>query len=131
MASIEDAIYGKLNADANVTAIVGNRIFPIKMPDRTAMPAISYARVTGPRVESFQGSSTLAHPLYQIDCWAKTHRQMIDLAAKVRNSLQGFQGTVASVKIQGILFENDMDLYEEDTETYHRALDFRIWYDEQ
>lgn len=135
MARIEEAIFSRLSADSNITAIVGAlpncRIFPVKMPDKTAMPAITYFRVSGPRVESFQGSSTLAHPLFQIDCWAKTFQAADNLASKVRNSLQGYAGTTASVRIQGILLENDLDLYEEDTETYHRVMDFRIWYDEQ
>lgn len=131
MATIEEAIYAKLNGDVNISALVSTRIYPLKMPDKTPMPAITYFRVSGPRVEHFQGSSTLAHPLYQIDAWGKTLREVINLSSKIRNALQGYAGTIASVRIQGILFENDTDLYEEDTETYHRAMDFRIWYDEQ
>jgi len=130
MATIEEALYSKLSNDAGVSGLVSTRVFPNLMPQNPTYPLLVYTRVSGPRIHSHDGSSGLAHPLFQIDSWAETYAGVKALAEKVRLALQGFSGTVATVVINGILFEGDRDLYEDGVEEFRVSSDYRIWHNE-
>lgn len=119
--SVESDLYTLLKDDAAVAALVSNRIFPLLMPQNPAFPAITYHRVSGPRVHSHGGPSGLASPRFQVSCWAKSYAAVRDLAEKVRLALDGRMGA---------LLQNELHTYEPDTETFHAPLDFVIWHQE-
>jgi len=128
--TIEEALYSRLKTDTPITALVSNRIYPNILPQNVAYPAISYMRVTGPRIHSHSGSSGLAHPLFQVDQWATTYSGVKDLAEKVRLRLQGFSGTVVTVVINGILFVGDRDSYDDEVEVFRVISEYRVWHAE-
>ena len=128
MATIEQAIYSILAGNSPVAAVVGTRIYQVKMPDNPTLPAISYQTVFGSMVESFTGYSGLKNPVISIDCWAKTAGAAHELAEKVRTALHGYAGTYSDITIDNVLEWTHTDLYDSDTEIYHVSCSARFWY---
>lgn len=122
--TIGAALRAHLAGDGSIAALVGSRIYPIRLPqpkkDQVNLPAIVYQRISGFRFKHLRGGEALARPRYQVDCWAQTHDQATTLGNLVRQRLNGFSGTwtdmdspetVVSIVI---LFETEQDLFEED-----------------
>jgi len=128
MATIEDAIYSKLSGTSGITALVGRRIYPVVLPQKCKLPAITYDKVSDPQIHTMGSESNPCHPRFTIHVWGETLKNVIDIAEQVKTALKYYTGTIASMIIQRIYYDNETDIYEPQTETYHRALDFLIWY---
>jgi hypothetical protein len=115
-----------------VSAIVGNRIYPLLTPEEGTYPALSYFRVDGPREHDLTGPAGLARPRIQVDAWANDYPTAKALITAVIAALDGYSGTVAGVLIVGITIAppGDHDLYEERTKSFHRAADFEVMHGE-
>lgn len=131
--SIEAALVAELKAHAGLAALIGTRIYPLKLPQSATFPAVTYQRISGPRV-SCMGGDSLAHPRFQFDCWATGYLDALDVAAQVRAALQRTSGTIGSgsntASGVAIYLINEIDDYEPDTEYYRVTLDFIVWHEE-
>jgi len=129
MASAENALVARLLATTGVTDIISDRIDPFPLPQNPVRPALTYHKVSGFHFHSLQGSSGLAKPHVQIDCWADPEDEagLQALAEQVRLSLQGFRGTVGGENLQAVLLVDEMDIYEEEDEGLRTALIFEVW----
>jgi hypothetical protein len=128
MATIEQAIYNILVNTAGITALVGTRIYQVKMPDNVTFPAISYQTSFGSQIESFTGYSGLRNPVINIDTWASSAGAAKDLAEKVRAALHGYSGTYGDITIDNVLEWSFIDMYDSDTEIFHVSSNARFWY---
>lgn len=117
---IESDLKAYLAADAAVAALVGSRIYPLKLPQAPALPAITYQKVSGPRVISLSGYSGLSHPRLQIDCWAATYDQVKALSAAVVAALDAYPGAIMN--------DDGRDNYQPDVELPRVTIDFTIWH---
>ncbi|MEW5921568.1 MAG: DUF3168 domain-containing protein [Bacillota bacterium] len=130
---IEEALYAYLSSHVGLTALVGSRIYPLVMPQGTTLPAVTFSKVSGPRVHAMQHDAGLAYPRFQVSCWGSTYKQAKEVAAQVRAALQDFKGTMGGpggAEVSGVFLEDETDLYEPNTQIYHVALDFIIWHNE-
>jgi hypothetical protein len=128
LATIEDFIYYRLANTSAVSAIVGSRIYRLKMPDNPTLPAITFETTVGDFIESFEGSSGLRNPVMRIHCWATTAGVAQDLAEKVRVAMHGYRGTYSDRVIQNILEWSTMELFDHEIEIFHVAATCRVWY---
>jgi hypothetical protein len=128
MATIEDFVYNRLTTTVNITAIVGTRVYRLRMPDNPTLPAITYQTISGQGIESVDGDSGLYMPTIGIDCWAMSAAVVQDLAYKVRAALLGYSGTYSDITISKILEWSHNDLYDVDTDIFHVAASCRVWY---
>ena len=126
MSIIEDAIYTKLTGLAAVSAIVVLRIYPLKMPDNPTFPCVTYQRISSIREQTLSGRVSYCDALYQIDSWSESYDTTASLAAAIFAGLEGFRGIVSTVDIQGILSQNEIDLYEDDVKVFRRSQTFRV-----
>lgn len=130
---IEEALVAHLLADADVSALIDDRIFPNVAPQDAALPLLVYQRISSPRVRSQSGPSGLAHPRFQIRAKAATYAGARDLANKVRVSLDGFAGTMGGgggVSVGAAFLDNERDAYEDTLEAHSVPMDFIIWHRE-
>lgn len=95
MARIEEAFFELLTTDPGLSALIGNRLFPVQLPEQVIKPAISYDRISGPRMMSHQGPSGTANPRYQFNCWGDTYAQSKRVADQLRFALDGLQTIIA------------------------------------
>ncbi len=126
---IEEALYSHLAADAGVSALVGDRIYPTLAPQEAELPYLVYQRVSGPRVRSHGGPSGLAHPRFQITGAAETYPSLRAVMNAVRAALDGFKGTMGGtggVEVGGAFVENELD----SEETFVSRLDIVLWHRE-
>lgn len=122
--TIEEAIYSYLSGESGITDLVGTRIYPLVLPQNTEYPAITYYRVSGPE----HHDKDVAYPRIQLTAWAETYEEAKTVAAEVKAALQRFKGTMGVpgvVVIQGV-FQNDMDLYDNETGVYYVATDIKF-----
>lgn len=131
MADVEEAVYAILVGDAEVSALVGTRVYPQVIPQDAALPAVAYSRISARRVKSHSGPSRLARPRVQVTCSAKTYGAAKALAAAARGALDGFKGTAAGLDVQGAWLDNDGDEYGDDGELRSVRMDFMIWHREE
>lgn len=127
MARLEAAIYSILSNDANVIAIVSTRIYPLLLPQDADLPALTYSRISTERESAFMTDPGLSTARIQIDVWAETVADMMNLSEKVRAALHRYTpGTAGGCQIVESHIDNEISLYEPDTEVYHMVIDFMI-----
>ena len=114
------ALRAHLLADASIAALVGARIYPLRLPQKAVMPSIVIQRVSGVRFGHLRGGGSLARPRYQVDCWAATHDAATALGTLCRQRLDGYTGEWAddespttTIRV-AVHFEDERDLFEED-----------------
>ena len=121
--SIETDIRARLLADAGVSAIVGTRIYAVILPQDPTYPAASYQRISGPRMQELAGATDRAMARIQIDSWAVTYAGAQSLAAAIRESLNGFIGTLTTHHAV-IRLDNERDWYESEAGVYRVIQDY-------
>jgi hypothetical protein len=131
--TIETALFSILIADDTVGLSVTNRIYPNIVPQKAAMPAITYQQISGPRQHVMTDDSGLVQASYQINCWSKTYVGARELSEAVRKVLDGYNGTVNTRVIHAILLDDEGDMPQMQAESdvllrYGKRLDFTIWY---
>ena len=134
---IEEAVANRLKTHAGLSALIGASIYPQRLPQGATglpLPAVTYTKITGPRVHAMVADTTLASPTFQVSCWSSTYKTLIDVAEQVRKALQDFTGVMGGaggVSVDRAFIENEVDLdFEPDAQVYQRALDFVIWHHE-
>jgi len=131
MALAEEHLFSRLSGFAGITALISSRIYPIKIPPNTTMPALTYTRISGRRIESLLGNSALCYARYQLDAWGRKYSDVKALAEQVRLCLEGYKGTLAGVIFYGVNYLGDQDLYEDDTEVFRVSMDFVVHHNEE
>ena len=130
---LEQALYSYLSGVAGLTALVSTRIYPLMMPQDVTLPAVTYQRISGPRVHTMGTDPGLESPRFQLSSWASSYSSVKAVAEQVRLALQDYAGTMGGaggVVVQRAFLEGDQDFYEPDTLIYQVASDFIIWAEE-
>lgn len=128
----EMAVYTILKADAAVAAIVASRIHALSAPQGTAAPFITYQRISGERTRDTRGPTGRSRSRIQVDGYAAGYAGAKTLANAVRHALDGYRGTVATIRVWSIALESDVDFYEDavDPPLYRVSMDFIVTFDE-
>ena len=130
MAELEEAVYSRLTGNAGVSALVSTRVYPNKIPQEAALPALAYQRISARRVKAHAAPTGLARVRVQVTCVSRSYSEVKALAAAVRTAMQGVMGSVGGVTLQGSWLETDADEYG-DAETLHSVRqDYMIWHTE-
>lgn len=118
--NILNGIYNLLANTSAVTALVSTKIFPLTIPEGTALPAIKFEVLANT-------PETTKDDVSQIDTWVidvETHcKNTDDLAAissAVRTALDRYTGTNSSVVFDQINYKDTDDIFDEESETYIR-----------
>lgn len=117
-------------AGAGVSALVGTRMHARMLPQTPVLPALTYLRVDTRREHDMAGPDGLPRPRLQVTCWATTPAGAYDLAATVRQRLDGYRGTWGAVVIGSCLCVAERDLNDPDTGNSAVAQDYMIQYQE-
>ncbi len=131
---IRRAIVNHLKATPGVTALVGQRIYPLEIPqDLKESPAVSVALARAERSHSKEGPTRLVNAEIFIVCWSRRVLECEDAQNAIRRELDGFRGTMEGLMIRNIRSgtERDMDEYIDVVGAYGVALDYTIDYEEE
>jgi len=130
----EEAVIQILLGATSVQAIAGDRVFPSQLPDAVTYPAVVVQRAGGAPEYDMRGEAGIGVSRVQVDCYAESYAQMVDLKRAVRALLSGYQGPAGGLacRITASFCINDLDLPVGETEragprVRRRMLEFRIW----
>ena len=142
MKDLRKAIRAFLLADSTVSTLVGaTRIYPGTLPQGVAqtsvVPAVVQNLITESSDYHMQGDSGLGQARVQLDCWAQTQDEAVELANLVFDRLSGASGTIEfgmnspleNVAVQGVFHDQGRDDYDSVAKLYTRRRDFLIWYE--
>lgn len=126
------AIYAHLQTRPQLTALIGDRVFPRRMPLGATFPLVLYTRVSTSRSHTHSGPDGLPEPRIQFDVYGLDPDTVDATAQELRLALDGFRGqmgdvAVASVRVVG---EHDVDPDDLETGLYRRTLDAQIQHEE-
>jgi len=123
--TIETEVRARLVADATVSGLIGTRAYALVLPQGVTYPALTYSKISGVRLHNLDGAAGRAFPRISISMWSGSYVECQSLAAAVRHSLDGFNGTLATIKCT-ILIDNEIDDYDGTVEKYRILQDYRV-----
>lgn len=128
---IEEALRSHLVTDAGLAALVGDRVYPIKTPQRPTLPAVVYFRVSGVRTYEQQGPAALCSARFQFDVVARTYAEARGVGEQLRLAMDRgpfprVLGGAGGVTVYGAFMEGDGDGYEDELEAYVYSADYAI-----
>lgn len=116
---IEKAIFSKLTTTQTIAAIVGTRVFPVFLPEKTALPALVFRRVsTEGAALSHSGPSGLVTSEFDVECYSKELASAKTLAVQVRKTFSGWSGTAAGVVVHRSMVDDEFDDYDFESGLY-------------
>lgn len=128
---IDHAIYSKLSQDSNITAIVGQRIYPVKLPQEVTIPAIRFSRVsTTGRIITHSGSADVAKSRYQFSCYAEDILTAKNISEKIRQLFHGQTFEENGEEVFNATAVNEVDLYDDDLDEFNVVLDIIFFHKE-
>ena len=130
--SLEQGLVAELKADADVAALVGDRVYHEQLPESVTYPCIMYTRVSTAQDRQVTGISNMTQVQVQLDLMSLTTAEVKDLAVKVRALLNGLTGSMGSQAIHNCLLDNEIDsgFFDGDNEQHRVIADYTIWLDE-
>lgn len=126
--SLEADLFTRLSTHDGLVALVGQRIYPLVIPQKVAMPAVRYQRVAVTHTSAMGVDAPLTTTLVQVSSHADTFDGARAVAVQVRAALQRWMDD--DVGVQDVYVESEIDLYDQaDLEGgYQVATDFRFWH---
>ena len=118
---------------AYTKAQVNQRTYAIKAPNGVAMPYIVFSVVSGNFIHSMGGDSGLSETRVQFSVFGDEYGTVKgvaeDLKKTYRNYMEGGGIKMGGQHwVQSTLIDNEVDMYEDGTNTYHTALDIIFWH---
>jgi len=123
-----------LEESATVSSLVSDRIYPQILPQAATFPAITYNQVSGVRVSNLsEGPAGKCRRRITINLWAETELAAYALADAVRQSLNGYDGSMGATGtvVGSTRLDNEFATFEQDAGTvgiYRVIQDYIIAY---
>ena len=120
-----------MDAGAVVFALLSGKtdavsVTPLILPQEPSYPAITYQQVSAVPVHGMGQDAALLRARVQVDSWGDTYAEARALASAVKAVLNRFRGPAAGVTVLDVLLNNEMDLYEGDTQTRRVMQDYTL-----
>ncbi len=119
---IEEQLSAYLSSAMLTSAIIGDRVYPSRLPQGVTLPAVTYRKISGMREYTQSGPAGIAQPRFQVTCWADSYLLSKQLANAVRQDLEGSARQVGDA----LFLQNEIDLYEPEAQIDTVVLDFLI-----
>lgn len=122
--ALGEILFSRMTTAASVSALIGQRCYPLTLPQETPLPAVSY------QSEGWgdsQGSGALEQNRVRVAGWATSYAGAIGLAAALVTALDGYQDKAGSPPLIAMALENRQEVFEPETGLYGVLLDFSAW----
>ena len=130
--TLETELQRFLVSHPSLRPLVGARVYPAELPKGTALPALTFQRIS---MLARVGSAVLTgrpHVLgtrVQLDCWARNYEGLLAVGEQVVSLLEGYQGPMGRATVQLGNPENISDVSREETGLWRRTIDLIFWYE--
>lgn len=124
------AVIAKLLAATPVTSLVENRIRPVNLAPKDALPGVVVNIISGYDEPTLAGAGQYYRHRMQTDCLATTATAALAVGDAVMDVLNGvINETIGGCKDVTSLFAGiDFTDYGEDLTVYRRVLQFDVWW---
>ena len=129
---VEQALLYELTQDSDLTEHVSERIYIVNAPQTVKTPYIVFFKVDSNPEQSHQGNSHLERARFQFDIFDDSIYECKLIAEHLQTILQGLNepiGVSPYVRVGGILFLGEGQLYENEDKLYHLIEDYEIPYE--
>lgn len=110
---IETYLVEKLNADSTLDALIDERIFPVAVVQGTALPRLTYRRISGSNGYDLQGPDGLRTVTTEVRCWARDYPVARTLADHVRRIMDGYREAISAGPFRMVRVADGEDDYDE------------------
>lgn len=111
-----------LLAQPALSALIGERLYPLTLPQGATMPAMTYAVISGNTPGTHSGPG-LSRRRYQFDCWGTTYSSADAVATALSDAVSSKRGVIG----QASLLDNEVDQYDPETKRYRRIVDVMVY----
>jgi len=105
-----------------------DRIYPFQAPQAPKLPIAVYNLMRSDRELKNDGPDRIVSSRVQIDVYAATDYEALDVGKAVRELLHGYSGLWGDTRIQGIRAEGDQMFVESDPKQFRFSFDCLIWH---
>lgn len=135
--AFRDDLFAFLQADASLTALIDDRIYPGFAPTDKPNPYITYFRtsqITTHHMATGNSTSILERQIFQFDCWAKTEFESDTIKDALVLLLDGFTGVMNSASdVRRAFLQNVIDNHQNPIDgsqiaDHRTTADFEFWY---
>ena len=130
MTTISEALIALVAADAGIVALEADRRTAFRLPEPAVLPATVYQKIDAHGSYAHGTARGLMTARYQVTHWASTLAEAEALATAYRHCLDGFHGTMGSVRVDSIMCEDGPDLDEPTADATRVIRDYFITYAE-
>ena len=130
-----EAIYSYLSKNESVKSYIGDKLYPILLPQDCVLPAIVYAPVVTNYGLAHQADSGFVKQTIQITCHANTFKEARKLSRLIKKLLQDYRGDMSGLFIEAVFIKTDFDIdgnssLKFDVDEYMSSIEFEIHFNE-
>lgn len=119
-------------AGSGVAALVGSRVYPVKIPEETwssatQRPCLVYHTPSVRRSGTFCGTDRTKADTVHVNCYARTYDEARALADTVASQVVDFRGVVGETLFGPVFLETETDLDDPEPGLFRRLLIFTVW----
>ncbi len=129
----ESVVYQLISTDAAVTALVGSKVFPGRLPQNTVMPAVVYELIGSREILPInaQAGGVLLRSRVQVSVLAKSYAEVKTVHEAIRKALLFQRGLIAGVHVVSLTRELiGPDTREDALGLYMQGVDYLLIHDE-
>lgn len=129
---LEAALHSHLLGAQDITDIVHENIYPVKIPPGIESTSLAYEVSGRDPFYDLGGSSGLDPVEIEVNCWSQSYLDAKRLAAAVKQRMSAFAGTIENEVIRWTRFNDETDRFEkpdpaDDVGRYLVVLDFTVF----
>jgi len=107
---IEAGFYSRLTASTSITALVGTRVFPGRVPQGQSFPNIRFSVMSQERQQKLTGHLSIYSAAVQVDCYTmNSYSGLITLSELVRTTLNTGSTVFGSISITNCHVQSELD----------------------
>lgn len=132
MSDIRKVIYTLLTADAGVSALVSTKVYPVRAPQTTTAPYITWHVINSEpfgtkKSATDNGQSKVDRFSLQINCFATDYTQTTNIGEAVRDAIDRVADqTISGVAINGVDYNGEHDDYDDEVNLHFKILEYSI-----
>jgi|SRR5579884_495242 len=125
---LEQGITALLNG--SIAALVGNRVYPVTIPEGAELPCLSYQVVSGASEYALDGSAETEKTI-QFDAWGTTYADAKTIQKALHDLLDGYSGTLADgTQVKGTFRGLELDDFQSEARVYRSLTEYTFQYQE-
>lgn len=134
MADIWKALPYHLIQNSGLSALISSRVYPIRLPQGTTLPAICYQDISAAFTQAHGEKSALPRPRFQFTIYSETVEVANSVGAALKACIDGYKGNMGTgayiTKVEACLLKNELSNDDPETGVYLRYQDYVIQYKE-